>query len=351
MKWYGEPIDDLKIKLPRELPPYIEDREIDRLLEAVDGKRTHKGVITRDRLLIELALKTGMRRGELANLVAGDIHDDFLIVRQAKGGRDRMIPLLTDIARRLHRFTTGKRPEDSVFNLTGPSIGNKIRLLARKAGLKKIHTHALRHKFATDLLEHGANIKAVQELLGHSDIGTTQVYLSLTEQGLRDAIQSLEKPKKRAGASTGTIQTMVKVGIRPKASGIGYPKVSLFTYDFFKMELENNSIVIENMQVRTSDPSAPFRLMLFDNDPDAAGTSWEEEDIIRMQPVTTRVYTFPGAQPQPYTNALGEKRLYGGIGVYQRNLPVELLGENRKKERLDYLAQIINFEITLRYRL
>ena len=91
--------------------------------------------------------------------------------------------------------------------------------------------------------------------------------------------------------------------------------------------------------------------MLFDNDPDAAGTSWEEEDIIRMQPVTTRVYTFPSAQPQPYTNALGEKRLYGGIGVYQRNLPVELLGENRKKERLDYLAQIINFEITLRYRL
>ena len=101
------------------------------------------------------------------------------MVRSGKGDKDRAIPLLPDIATRLCNFTRGMKPDDKVLSLKAASIGNKIRRFAQKAGLVDFHTHSMRHKFATDLLNRGANIKQMQELLGHTRLDTTQVYLAL----------------------------------------------------------------------------------------------------------------------------------------------------------------------------
>lgn len=87
------------------------------------------------------------------------------------------------------------KPEEKVFKLKAACISNKIRQFAKKAGLNGFHTHTMRHKFATDLLERGANIKQVQELLGHENLATTEVYLSVTDQGKRDAINLLDQEK------------------------------------------------------------------------------------------------------------------------------------------------------------
>ncbi|MFC2006350.1 tyrosine-type recombinase/integrase [Chloroflexota bacterium] len=195
MKWYGEPMDDFRVKIPKTLPPYTEDSEIERLFSAIENKKTHKGCIVRDSLMATLALKTGMRRSELGNLKVKDIHQDFLMVRSGKGGKDRVIPLASAIAERLQNFIEGKQPEETVFGLKPACISNKIRQFARKAGLDGFHTHTMRHKFATDLLERGANIKQVQELLGHDNLATTEVYLSVTDQGKRDAINLLDEER------------------------------------------------------------------------------------------------------------------------------------------------------------
>ena len=195
MKWYGEPMDDFKVKIPKTLPPYTEDGEIEKLFNAIENKKTHKGCIVRDSLVAALALKTGMRRSELGNLEVKDIHQDFLMVRSGKGGKDRVIPLAPAIAERLQNFIERKQPEEKVFGLKPASISNKIRQFAKKAGLNGFHTHTMRHKFATDLLERGANIKQVQELLGHDNLATTEVYLSVTEKGKRDAINLLDQEK------------------------------------------------------------------------------------------------------------------------------------------------------------
>ena len=195
MKWYGEPLDDLKVKIPKELPPYTEDTEIEKLISAIETKKTHKGSIVRDTLLVELALKTGMRRGELANLERGDIHNDFLIVRSGKNAKDRVIPLSPAIALRLNNFIRGKNPGEHVFGLKPPSITMKIKAFAKRAGLETLHAHTLRHKFATDLLEHGADIRSVQHLLGHENLSTTQVYLSITDKRLREAVNLLDDTK------------------------------------------------------------------------------------------------------------------------------------------------------------
>ncbi len=195
MKWYGEPMDDCRIKVPKTLPPYTKDSEVERLVSAIGNKRSHKGCIVRDTLIVELAVKTGLRRSELANLEAKDIQPDFLVVRNGKGGKDRVIPLVVNIAKRLNNFTQGMKPEEKVFKLKAECISNKIRQFAKKAGLTGFHTHTMRHKFATDLLERGANIKQVQELLGHDNLATTEVYLSTTDQGKRDAINRLDEDK------------------------------------------------------------------------------------------------------------------------------------------------------------
>jgi integrase/recombinase XerD len=193
MKWRGQPMDDFQVKVPKTLPPYTEDSDIQKLFNAIEHKQTHKGCIVRDSLLVELALKTGMRRSELANLEPKDIHADFLVVIGGKGGKDRMIPLAPVIAQRLKNFIKDMEPDEKVFKLKAVSISDKVRQFAKKAGLNGFHTHQLRHKFATDLLEKGVNIKLVQALLGHTDLGTTQVYLSIVDQGLHDAVATLEK--------------------------------------------------------------------------------------------------------------------------------------------------------------
>ena len=195
MKWYGEPMDDFKVKRPKSLPPYTEDSDIEKLFAAVESKKTHKGCIVRDSLLVRLALKTGMRRSELANLEPKDIHADFLVVVGGKGGKDRIIPLAPATAQRLQNFIKGMEPGEKVFKLKAACITNKIRQFAKKAGLNGFHAHSMRHKFATDLLEKGANIKVVQELLGHENLATTEVYLSIVDQGLHDAVSLLEKEK------------------------------------------------------------------------------------------------------------------------------------------------------------
>jgi len=192
MKWYGEPMDDFKVKVPKNMPPYTENSDIEKLFSAIQNKKTHKGCITRDSLLVALALKTGMRRSELANLEPRDIHPDFLVVMNGKGGKDRLIPLAQSTAQRLQNFIRDMRPDEKVFKLKAPCISNKIRQLAKKAGLGDFHTHTMRHKFATDLLEKGANIKVVQELLGHENLATTEAYLSLTDRGLRQAVELLD---------------------------------------------------------------------------------------------------------------------------------------------------------------
>ncbi len=135
MKWYGEPLDDFKVKVPKTLPPYTSDSEIEKLFSAIEGKRSHKGCIVRDRLLVELALKTGMRRSELANLVTKDIHHDFLIVRNGKGGKDRVIPLAESINPKIHDFIQGMGPDEKIFKLKPACISGKIKQFAKKAGL------------------------------------------------------------------------------------------------------------------------------------------------------------------------------------------------------------------------
>ena len=160
MSWYGEGVT-LKTKLPKSLPRYHEDRDIEALLAVINTKQSHKLMIPRDTLLVNLGWRTGLRRKELSDLEARDIHSDFLTVVNGKGKKDRIVPLTPSIATELHNFIRGMKPNEKIFKLNPTSLGMKIKDLARRAGLDDFHCHSLRHKYATDLLERGVNLKIV----------------------------------------------------------------------------------------------------------------------------------------------------------------------------------------------
>ena len=185
---------DIPINRPKLLPEFVNTEDISKLRDTLRNHKIHKSSVFRDLVLVDTAIKTGLRRSELANLLVChvDLNASRLIVVAGKGGKDRVIPLWEPLRRDLEKLTHDKRPNESVFGLNYRSLGMKIKEWADKAGVP-IHTHSFSHYFATTLVEKGANIRVVQELLGHSSLNTTQVYLSVTANHLEEAIGLLDE--------------------------------------------------------------------------------------------------------------------------------------------------------------
>ena len=183
------------IKLPRVLS----EDEVVRLLNQPDIT-TAEGF--RDRTMLEVLYATGMRVSELINLTLDRVDLNMkYIIAFGKGSKERIVPLGSVAAEFLQRYLEKVRPKlthtarntNIVFlafgghELTRQRFWQIIRTYGRKANINKALTpHILRHSFATHLLDNGADLRSVQELLGHSDISTTQIYTHLTNKRLRD---------------------------------------------------------------------------------------------------------------------------------------------------------------------
>ncbi len=194
MTWYGEKLET-KIKVPDTLPDYVESADIEKLKAAMRSKKTHKKVIERNILIIEVGIKTGLRRAEIANLKVGDINlpQRYLTVRMGKGMKDRIVDLMPSLSLSLEAYLKGKAAEDSVFGLRASTISGLIRWAAIRANVN-LHCHSLRHFFAERLVDTGTDLELVRRILGHSKVSTTQRYIGRTDQQRHDAIDRMEKP-------------------------------------------------------------------------------------------------------------------------------------------------------------
>jgi integrase/recombinase XerC len=191
-------------KIPRHLPDLLSESQAAALVEAAG----HAGesalsalLVLRDRALLELLYAAGVRAAELCDLRLADLR---LEAREAfvrgKGGKERRVLFGDPAAQALERYLTACRPKllrerrhDHVFvnwqggPLTPRGVGMIVARRAREAGLETgQHPHALRHSFATHLLNGGADLRTVQELLGHASLATTQRYLQVADPRLRD---------------------------------------------------------------------------------------------------------------------------------------------------------------------
>ncbi|MFC1515052.1 site-specific tyrosine recombinase XerD [Candidatus Omnitrophota bacterium] len=185
-------------RLWKKIPDVLDVSEIDKLI-AQPNIRTSYGL--RDRAILELMYATGIRVSELSRLGVNDINLDagFLKVK-GKGGKERIVPLGKSASHFIARYlneardkTLKKRPSSVVFissykrKLSRQSIFKMIKFYLKKARIrKKISPHSLRHSFATHLLEGGADLRSVQEMLGHSSISTTQIYTHINKSRLKE---------------------------------------------------------------------------------------------------------------------------------------------------------------------
>jgi len=196
-KWYSGEKLPFSIKNAKLAPQLVAETEVEALRNAFLAKRSHKTVLERDLLLIDLMCRSGLRRGEITGLRVNHLHlgdDPALTVKEGKGAKDRVVPLNPDMAARLKAFTISKGPEEPVFDIERKSLSSKLNVWAKKAGVPQLHTHSFRHKFATDLLVRGADLRTVQELLGHESLEVTQRYIAVTDASKRRAVALLVKP-------------------------------------------------------------------------------------------------------------------------------------------------------------
>ncbi|MGB4860091.1 MAG: site-specific tyrosine recombinase XerD [Dokdonella sp.] len=185
-------------KLPRSLPKALPETDIERLIGAPDVD-TPLGL--RDRAMIELMYATGLRVSELVELRAGQVNLRQGLVRViGKGGKERLVPLGEVAADWLERYVRDARPAmlkggpaDALFvtqrraGMTRQMFWLVIKKYALVAGIPagRVSPHVLRHSFATHLLNHGADLRALQMMLGHSSLTTTQIYTLVAKEGLK----------------------------------------------------------------------------------------------------------------------------------------------------------------------
>ena len=190
--------EDLKApKIEKKMPEILTTDEVNRLLDQPKGN-TPKDI--RDRAMLELLYATGIRVSELIGLKVSDVNLQigYIICRDAR--KERVVPFgapakraLSDYIRSARDLMLADQTSDVLFtNCSGQPMSRQgfwklVKYYARKAGITAdITPHTLRHSFAAHLVENGADLRSVQEMLGHSDISTTQIYANMSQNKLRE---------------------------------------------------------------------------------------------------------------------------------------------------------------------
>ena len=198
----------------RRLPRTLSPSEAERLIEAANGTAPRS---LRDSAIVELLYGAGLRVSELVSLERGSVDLDQRIVRAlGKGSKERIVPVGRRASEALRRYLARGRPylerrqrPELFLNAKGGPLTRSgvfliLRRLAEQAGLEpgRVHPHLLRHSFATHLLEGGADLRSVQEMLGHADLATTELYTHVSDKRRRELyFQAHPHARRRLGGS------------------------------------------------------------------------------------------------------------------------------------------------------
>ncbi|ELQ6168853.1 site-specific tyrosine recombinase XerD [Cronobacter dublinensis] len=189
-------------KLPQRLPKDLSEAQVERLLQA---PTVDQPIELRDKAMLEVLYATGLRVSELVGLTMSDVSLRQGVVRViGKGNKERLVPLGEEAVYWLEHYLTHGRlwllngqsldvlfPSNRAQQMTRQTFWHRIKHYAQLAGIdsEKLSPHVLRHAFATHLLNHGADLRVVQMLLGHSDLSTTQIYTHVATERLRQLHQ------------------------------------------------------------------------------------------------------------------------------------------------------------------
>lgn len=201
------PMETIKMpKLEKKLPEYLSVEEVEKILNI----KTNTAYEKRNKAMLEMLYATGMRISELINLTMSNIYlEENLVKVMGKGSKERIIPFNDYAKEYLTHYLEYARPEllgiktsEYVFissrhsNISRQAFFKTLKNICKENGIQKdVSPHTLRHSFATHMLHNGADLRIVQELLGHSDIATTQIYTHLTNELLEHEYEKLPNIK------------------------------------------------------------------------------------------------------------------------------------------------------------
>jgi len=194
-------------KVHRILPQSLTEGDVNKLLEAPDTENSYG---LRDRCMLELMYSSGLRVSELVSLQVNQVNTDRGLIRlTGKGNKERLIPVGEEALFWLTRYLKYSRPQlvresaenDALYlssrgtGITRQAFWQHIKKYSLKAGIKTVYSpHSLRHAFATHLLNHGADLRTVQMLLGHSSLSTTQIYIHIAQARLQN-LHAMHHPR------------------------------------------------------------------------------------------------------------------------------------------------------------
>lgn len=184
-------------KMWQLIPEVLTVAEVDELLKAPDGESM---VGVRDRAIFQVIYASGLRVSEVCGLNFQDVNDQFVRVK-GKGGKERIVPIAKRAVDAVDEYLKSYRQhadgEEALFvsdkgkRIDRVTVWKRIKFYAKAAGIKKeISPHTLRHSFATHLLENGADLRVIQEMLGHSNISTTDRYTHISQKHLTEAFEA-----------------------------------------------------------------------------------------------------------------------------------------------------------------
>jgi len=185
-EWTNNKLKVKQLKTPKQLPKFLTNEEIMNGLKNIDSENW---LSLRDKALILFLYATGLRVSEAMNAKKGDIEDGWIRVRNGKGDKERLVPIAGIALKALNEYLF-KRPHSSEYLFIN-SKGGKLSRISAFSITKKylnISPHVLRHSFATSLILGGADLRVVQELLGHSSMLTTQIYTHIQKENLAETV-------------------------------------------------------------------------------------------------------------------------------------------------------------------
>jgi len=186
----------IRIKGGKRLPRYHSRDDLLRILDVIAERDDRWSKLKkRDRLIFRSLALSGLRRAELLALRCRDVKEGYLFVYRGKGDKDRMAPIPVKLSREILDYCreSGFEPSARLFPIGKTRLDDLVKGYALRAGIDDLTPHSLRHYFATRLIELGADLRKVQELLGHADISTTAIYLDVIPEHLRQTVELLEE--------------------------------------------------------------------------------------------------------------------------------------------------------------
>ncbi|RLG73226.1 MAG: hypothetical protein DRO11_00145 [Methanobacteriota archaeon] len=211
----NNPAGEIKLRrTPKKLPEVLTVEECSKLITAAsrmvkEGKIPYTGMSPkelyeykrdRNRLLILLMVLTGLRASEVSNLAVKNIDFESKVIRVlGKGRKERIVPMTDGLVKELKRFIKKHKIKDRLFNVGVRQIENIVKNAAKVAGIqKKVTPHTLRHTAATLMIMNGVDISTVQQVLGHESLATTQIYITLSAEHIKEEHRKGMEPVSRA---------------------------------------------------------------------------------------------------------------------------------------------------------